>query len=691
MYCVTCDDLIIYNDISLAEDLISYAPELNIGDNKAGTFKITLPESNRGYSKVTKHVSTIKITKDSNWLFEGRIIKESTNFQNQKTIECEGALAYLNDVVLPPKEYRANTIGELFTQVLAIYNERIEDKNPNRKINVGAITVAGNADIVDYESNYENVLEFITSNVVDMYGGHLFISRDNDGLKLNYYEDWLNTCEQTIDFGSNLIDFTRDYDFSNICTVCIPRGKQLSEEDTYDGTSEEKVSPSSRNKYLTIEEVNNGSIYLESNLVSTYGRIEKVVDFSDIEDPTQLLNLARSYMSSLQFQDLTMKVKAVDLHVLNPSIDSFDLLDQIRCVSIPHGLDRYFPITEIKLPLNQPESVEYTMGLAAGGITTSVSTTNSQVKSQLDKTSTRESVLVEAFRNAEAVLSTKTNGFVNIVDTGEYSQALIISSGRNWKTSANYWRFDINGLGHYVDGKLQDIAITMDGQIVADFITTGHLNVDKITLNGHIKDKYNNNIIDLENGNIYLNASKTTIKTASGSTYLSSTLDEVKKHTSDITYINQKQAEFKADIDGLTANVSSITKSITVIENKQASITMDINSITTSVKSLEANYGVCTTASDTQVKVVSCKDFVLKSGAVIVVKFTYENNANRPMLNVNNTGNVYIRMNNAYMYRGSKENWVAGGTVTFVYNGQYWLIADGSTESHIRQLADSIS
>lgn len=656
MYTVECDGTVIYNDSSILDNVILLSPKLDLSDNASGSFTTTVPTDNVAYSLLKKVTSTIVVKKDSKWIWEGRFLRESEDFYGQKTITCEGALSYLNDTVLPPKEISAPTISSLITQLLNIHNSRVT--NSNRKIYPGAITVKTSSTDTKYYTNYENLLAWIKTNLLDVYAGHMFVSKENGVLKLNYYEDYPNTCAQQIDFGENLIDFTKEYDFSEICTVCIPRGKQLDDQNS-DPNAEVKIT-----KYTTIAPVNNGSIYLENTtLVKQYGRVERTIDFNDVDEPKVLLELGKLYLQNIQFSDMILTVKAVDLHMLNPSIDSFDLLDEVRCFSLPHGLDKFFPITDMSIPLDKPEDVVYTLGTTqTGTMTGGITSSNLDTKTKFNELPTRESVLVEAKRNATEILNKKTTGFVNIVSQSEYSQALIISNTKDWKTSSKYWKFDMDGLGYYENGELGGIAITMDGNIVADFITTGTMSADRIRT-GIIKDVYNNNVINLETGQVLLQANKTLVQSTDGKKYNVASQKEITTINDNIATVKKQQATFQTDITGLRSDVSS----------------------------LEANYGTCYTASTNVTKVVDCTNFKLKTGAVIVVYFSQANKSNNPTLNVNKTGAKYITINGKNLTADSKYNWSAGQTVHFVYDGSNWRIADGATESHIRQLADSIS
>lgn len=98
-------------------------------------------------------------------------------------------------------------------------------------------------------------------------------------------------------------------------------------------------------------------------------------------------------------------------------------------------------------------------------------------------------------------------------------------------------------------------------------------------------------------------------------------------------------------------------------------------------------YGICTTAAATAAKAVSITGQETElgwehyTGATVTVYFTYANTAARPTLNVNN-GVAYpiiVKSTNitaAYYWR-------AGDTVTFVFNGTAWEMAESSANTVI--------
>ncbi len=77
------------------------------------------------------------------------------------------------------------------------------------------------------------------------------------------------------------------------------------------------------------------------------------------------------------------------------------------------------------------------------------------------------------------------------------------------------------------------------------------------------------------------------------------------------------------------------------------------------------------TAASTQVKVVSCPGFELKTGSRIAVQFTYGNSASQPKLNVNGTGDKFICSTDGMSVIA--DIWRDKETVDFVYDGSWWI------------------
>lgn len=88
-----------------------------------------------------------------------------------------------------------------------------------------------------------------------------------------------------IQFGSNLIEHTKGWDMTEFATVIVPLGNRL-----------DKSPIEALDAYLTVESVNEGSLYVQSSeAVKTYGWIEKTVTWDSVSDPEALLEKAKAY------------------------------------------------------------------------------------------------------------------------------------------------------------------------------------------------------------------------------------------------------------------------------------------------------------------------------------------------------------------------------------------------------------
>ena len=114
------------------------------------------------------------------------------------------------------------------------------------------------------------------------------------------------------------------------------------------------------------------------------------------------------------------------------------------------------------------------------------------------------SILKEAKENATQIMNMATTGYITITKDQYGSDTLYISNVRDYTKATRLWKWNMNGLGYSNDGgKTFGLAITMDGSIVADYITTGVLNADVIRA-GVLKDYGGNFSLDFETGKLVM-------------------------------------------------------------------------------------------------------------------------------------------------------------------------------------------
>ena len=488
MYSIYADGVCIYNDAFPLENMKLASPKLTLEENAAGSLVMTMPPSNLAYGTIARMTTDISVQKDGKEIWAGRVLSESEDFYRNRVLTCEGELAFFNDSTQPPAEYAGGTIREYLGAMIAVHNAKVGD---NRKFTIGIVTVV-DEEFPTYYTNYEKTITAINA-LVTQYGGHLRIRKEDGVRYLDYHKDYPDTCSQTIQFGSNLIEHVKGWDMTDFATVIVPLGNRLDE------------SPiEALDAYLTVESVNEGSLYVQSSeAVEAYGWIEKTVTWDGVSDAETLLEKAKEYLSDLQFDNMTLEVSALDLHYLDASVEAVKLLDEIRVISRPHGLDRLFPVTKLEIPLDSPENTQFTLG---DTVQTSLTSTNNHLNAaileKIEGLPKAHNILKEAKENATQIMKDATTGYITITRDEYGSDTLYISNVRDYTKAEKLWKWNMNGLGYSKDyGKTFGLAITMDGSIVADYITTGVLNANVIRA-GVLKDYGGNFSLDFETGEL---------------------------------------------------------------------------------------------------------------------------------------------------------------------------------------------
>lgn len=488
MYSIYADGVCIYSDVFTLESMKVLSPKLVLEDNGAGSLSMKLPPMNVGYESIIRMITDISVQKDGEEIWAGRVLSESKDFRNNRDLYCEGEMAFFNDSSQPPAEYRGLSVRAYLERLIAVHNSKVA---ANRQFSLGAVTVV-DKNFPIYYTNYEKTMEILNT-LVEQYGGHLRVRKVNGVRYLDYLAEYPDTCSQVIQFGSNLIDFTRKWDSTEFATVIVPLGNRLED------------SPiEALDAYLTVESVNRGSMYVQSNeAVAAYGWIEKTVTWDDVSDPAVLLEKAKTYLTDIQFDNLELELSALDLHYLDVKTEAVKLLDEIRVISRPHGLDRMFPVKKLDIPLDNPEQTQFTLGDVVKTSLTSVNNqTSAAILQKIEALPKAHSILKEAKENATQIMNMATTGYITITKDQYGSETLYISNVRDYTKADKLWKWNMNGLGYSNDGgKTFGLAITMDGSIVADYITTGVLNADVIRA-GVLKDYGGNFSLDFETGKL---------------------------------------------------------------------------------------------------------------------------------------------------------------------------------------------
>lgn len=253
----------------------------------------------------------------------------------------------------------------------------------------------------------------------------------------------------------------------------------------YSSVEGEVVNPN----YIRLAQLEVGSTptYYESPIgpMQLYGWIEGQVTWDDITDPNQLLIKAKEYLSSGQFDGMELEIKAIDMRVLGADADAIRVMDEIRVISRPHGLDRLFPVSKLEIPLDDPQNMTFTLtSKPSQNLYSSTSGIDDTLSAKIASAPTMSQTLAAARKNASALIRNNDTGVISFVkDRDNNNREMRITNTADWETATRGWIFNYQGLGYYGNGFDNDVTVAItgsDGGIVANSITTGTMAADHI-------------------------------------------------------------------------------------------------------------------------------------------------------------------------------------------------------------------
>lgn len=462
MYTIYCDGNLIYYPRNETIPLIN--PVLTMEDSVAGELTFQIAPGHKHYDNIRRITSVIDVYQDKEWIWSGRPIEVEEMMNHVRKITCEGELAYLCDTIQPQAVYHNITPENFLKALIQIHNGKAD---AGKQFTVGTVTVTDPNNSIYRFTNRESTIDCINEKLLKNVGGHLQIRHVNGVRYLDYLAEPARVSEQVIRFGKNLVDFTRSYDMTEMATVIVPVGARLTEQ----GQTEVE----GLDRRVTIASVNNNKEYLvNEDAVAEYGWIEKVVEYDDIKEPARLKTKGQKYLTDVQYENMTIELTAVDLHNLNPEIDNIRVLDSVRAVSKPHGLDRSFMVTKRKIPITNPADEEYTLGATAKvSYTTLAKNQVKEIGQKIDSLPSSSSVLDAA---AE-IVKRSLNGYIII---SENAEALYVMDADKPADATNVWRINGSGLALSTSG--------FEGTYNPVLTMPATLNMSNLTVSGAVTE-----------------------------------------------------------------------------------------------------------------------------------------------------------------------------------------------------------
>lgn len=484
-------------------DLAIMNPVVTLEANTAGEFTFTVPVTHPYYSDIKRLISIVEVWRETKMIFRGFVTSETVDLWNNKAIVCEGELSYFNDSILRPYRWSGKTVFQLLDGYINGihhnpprsddfdgHNDHVEARKRfvfNHEDSI--VTVQDPNNYISCFTNMNSTMQEIKEDLVDDLGGYIRVRHVNGYNIIDYIAEGQHTSNQTIELGVNLVNYKSNIDDMEIATRVIPLGELQGE-----GAG----GVPNLDTRLTIESVNSGLDYLESpqSVIDNFGIITKTVTFDDVTTPSRLKTKGQQWLQENQFESVTIEVSAVDLGLIDPHYDTFELLDKIRVKSPIHGLNAVFPLTKMVLNLDAPENDVFTLG-SKQKVSIVARTVEALDETKKIADSVNEQTWLEEAQNRITDIINGTNGgyVVTLFDSEGRPEAMQIRNKLEANDQEDYehgvavakiWQWSLGGFA-YSDsvrlipstGKVErvwnGVAIAMDGSINANFITTGKL------------------------------------------------------------------------------------------------------------------------------------------------------------------------------------------------------------------------
>jgi len=341
----------------------------------------------------------------------------------------------------------------------------------------------------------------VAGSFLDLWGGEY----EWDNFKVIHHQGRGQHTGVVIEYGKNLTDLEHDNENTDVYTDLLPYAIVTAE----DGTE----------TAITLPEVL--LPITDSTLVQRKTLIRDFTEYFDEQNPISesgLRAFAFKYLSNNPLGVSTPTV-TVAFEPLWKQPDYAAVLERVSLcdtVTIRHsvlGIAAKAKVITTVYDTLAEKYVSITLGSAKANLLNNVSSAEAAATEAAEKVDRFPVLMNTAIKNATGLITGQTGGYVVIhtaSDSGKPYELLILDAP-TIEGAVNVWRWNVGGLGFSSNGYNgpYETAITSDGQIVADFITSGTL-VANIIKAGVLQSQDGSSYWDLETGEVVLRAYATT-------------------------------------------------------------------------------------------------------------------------------------------------------------------------------------
>lgn len=322
-YRVLLDGIDIYDPTQLP--LTFTAPRVVCGLSDAGSFDFVMPKGHIFYDNAIPYGSTIEVFEDGQSIFYGRPTLPKIDFYGNKQVHCEGALAFLNDVIVPPIKVSGGakiTMKEYIEILFEHYNKTC--RREDRKLILGTVNLASDQE-AKHIWNYETCFDILKQGILPYTGSYTVTRRALGVTYIDFVYRFNSLINQPIKLASNLLDMTKTG--QEFYTAVMAKGAS---------DAVQMLSP----------------MLADNALIQKYGFICAFKEYPNCETITDLQMQCSVFLKSQQFSGMRFEASATDLHLENSAYQQFVVGAVTKIDSPFHDFASNFRATISKIEIN---------------------------------------------------------------------------------------------------------------------------------------------------------------------------------------------------------------------------------------------------------------------------------------------------------------------------------------------------
>lgn len=350
--------------------------------NAASYFDFTIAPTHSLYSKLAERAGEVRIYFNNLILFKGEITKKDEDFEGNYSVSCTGVLDYLTATRVRPystvegeQPLKApSSYDGYFQWLINQHNSNCLDSRKRFSVGVNQGNMLDKNNYI-YRSSEQRptTASEIEDKILNSAGGYLFVRYQDDLNILDLYADVHDVNTQIIDYGVNMLDFTKTTTTESQYTAVVATGYT---------PDPPKDQPNAKMKPITLEGCTDGGTPYSSTIVKMgdrvydveavkrYGYHEYYVSNTDIKTYDGLLYYACKTLNTLLSPARTISVRAVDLaFILGEKYQHLQLGQAVRVRSKPRKVDEYLMVNSIDLDLMNPDNTTFDLGASYDTLT----------------------------------------------------------------------------------------------------------------------------------------------------------------------------------------------------------------------------------------------------------------------------------------------------------------------------------